>query len=237
MPLSSVYLSWPRPASGSSYAADHAHAASGTSTCAWQPPQAAPPCHAAALLRLVNAMLRCALPRVPQLLDSRVIACEKPSGGVRPTAMGEALVRIASLCAKKVCPELTEPLAPLQLGIDVLGGAECGGHMLRAGHAADPGCVTIQVDWANVFNMVRRQDMLPAVAQHAKPALAYVGWLYNGHTHLWLQSALASEGLIMSQSGVCQGEPLAPALVALTVLRANAAHAAGCAGGAHPRHP
>jgi hypothetical protein len=90
--------------------------------------------------------------------------------------------------------------------------------MLRAGHAADPGCVTIQDDWANAFNVVRHEDMLPAVAKHAEAAMPYFSWRYGGHTRLWLQGAPASAGPIMSQSGVLQGEPLAPALFALTAL-------------------
>jgi hypothetical protein len=66
--------------------------------------------------------------------------------------------------------------------------------------------------------MVRRSAVLPAVKQHAEAALAYVSWLYGGHTRLWLQGAPASACPIMSQSGVRQGEPLAPALFALTAL-------------------
>jgi hypothetical protein len=46
----------------------------------------------------------------------------------------------------------------------ISGGTQIIGHALRAGMVADPGCITVQVDWRNAFNTVCRDCMLAAIA-------------------------------------------------------------------------
>jgi hypothetical protein len=36
----------------------------------------------------------------------------------------------------------------------ILGGSRIVSHALRAGMAADPGCITVQVDWQSAFNTI-----------------------------------------------------------------------------------
>jgi hypothetical protein len=75
-------------------------------------------------------------------------------------------------------------LAPLRLAVGVLGEAQVTGHALSAGIAADPGCVTVQLDWNNV-NSLSRQQMLDAVAERAPALMSLVIWAYH-----WLHSGL-----------------------------------------------
>jgi hypothetical protein len=98
--------------------------------------------------------------------------------------------------------------------VGVSGGSQIAGHALRAGIAADPGCVTVQVDWQNAFNTLRRDRMLAAVQQRCPALLPMVAWTYGGHSRLLLERA---EAVVLSQSGVHQGDPLGPLLFALTL--------------------
>ena len=61
------------------------------------------------------------------------------------------------------CPGAGQALAPLQLGVGVRGGSQIIGHAISSGIAADPNCVTLQLDYRNAFNSICRSSMLKAV--------------------------------------------------------------------------
>jgi hypothetical protein len=89
------------------------------------------------------------------------------------------------------------------------------GHALPAGLSADPSCVTVQVDWRNAFNTLRRDRILDAVAQHCTALLPMAAWAYGRHSHLLVHQSLGT--VVSSQSEVRQGNPLGPLLFALTL--------------------
>lgn len=171
-----------------------------------------------AALRLINAIISGKLPHLPELLDSTLIALEKPGagGGVRPIAIGEVWLRLAGLCAMASCPGAGQALAPLQLGVGVRGGSQIIGHALSSGIAADPDCVTLQVDWSNAFNTLSRTAMLEAVAKLQPSLLRFAIWAYGQPSRLHVSGAPAGTPPIMSERGVRQGDPCGPLFFALT---------------------
>ncbi|CAI5512504.1 unnamed protein product [Closterium sp. Naga37s-1] len=82
------------------------------------------------LLLLANVVNRLASSFQSQLvrdllLPSCLIALKKPGGGVRPIAMGEALLRVVAKAAlHSLGPQIREFFLPVQFGIAILGGAE-----------------------------------------------------------------------------------------------------------------
>jgi hypothetical protein len=122
--------------------------------------------------------------------------------------------RLAALCALAAYPNAGRSLAPQQLAVGISGGSQVVGHTLRAVTAVEPGCITAQVDWQNASNTVRRDCMLAAVAQRCPALLSMVAWAYGQHSRLLVQH---SEVVVRSQSGVRQGDPLGPLLLALTL--------------------
>lgn len=159
-------------------------------------------------LHVINAIVSGALPHVPALLDSKLIGIEKPGGcGLRPIAIGEAWMRLAGLCAMAACPDAGRTLAPLQLGVGVSGGSHIIGHAISAGIAADPECVTIQLDWRNAFNSISRGAMLNAIAARQPTLLPFAAWTYKQAGRLFVDGMPEGTPPILSECGVRQGDP------------------------------
>lgn len=170
-----------------------------------------------ATLAFVNHMLSGKMPRHPSLLDSSLVGLQKPDGGVRPIAIGEALYRIAGLCAMTACEDIGRSLAPLQLAVGVSGGVEALVHAVRSALAADPDAALLTVDMANAYNTVDRSALFAAVQRHVPSLLAYVQWSYGAPTDLHIVGASADTAPVSSCTGLRQGDTLAQFLFGLVL--------------------
>jgi hypothetical protein len=160
-----------------------------------------------AVLALINAIVGGKLPHVPCLLDSTLLGFEKPGGnGIRPIAIGEVWLRLAGLCAMAACPGAGQALAPLQLGVGVKGGSQILGHAIRTGVAADPSCVTIQLDFRNAYNTLGRGPALAAITKKQPSLALYANWVYRQRSRLFAAGAPAGTPPVWSECGLRQGE-------------------------------
>ena len=148
----------------------------------------------------VNDLLSGDIPHCHLLLASRLNALEKPQGGVRPIPIGEAFLRLSSICALSTAQNAADLLAPLQIGVGISGGAEIPGHSLRPDFC-NPDVVTVQVDLQNAFNLANRGDMVHAIADKLPILLPYVLMAYQQRSPLVIQQADGSHDVLWSEAG------------------------------------
>ena len=170
-----------------------------------------------AILDFVNAALAGHLPVWEALRAYRLIPLRKQPDGVRPIAIGALWLRLVDKCAMAVGADLGKAMAPLQMGVGVSGGAQCVGHAVKAGIAAHPDHVTLQIDCKNAFNSLCRTSMLRAIATAATPLLPLVTWMYSEASPLLVLGASRTATSLWSKQGVRQADPREPLFFALTV--------------------
>ena len=116
---------------------------------------------------------------------------------------------------KLVMDEMTDLLAPRQLGYGVSGGAEAAVHAARQYLSnLEPGSAVVKLDFSNAFNALRRDKMLEAVQALAPAIYPFVHSVYSAPSDL-----LWGDKSITSSEGVQQGDPLGPLLFCLTIHR------------------
>jgi hypothetical protein len=54
----------------------------------------------------------------------RLVMLDKPSGTLRPIAVGECLLRLLDKVLLKQCADIWQSFAPVQLGVSIAGGAQ-----------------------------------------------------------------------------------------------------------------
>lgn len=185
--------------------------------------EAGPPGGSVALLEqlteVVNLLARGqACPNAaPVFAGASLVALPKPSGGVRPIAIGEVLRRLTGKCLMAtVRSELRSCFWPVQVGVGTPAGAELAVHTVRAWmhrQQESTGKVLVKLDFRNAFNEISRQAVVSA-AHAAFPGLArYTTWCYAHPSYLHFGSSTT----VLSAGGVQQGDPLGPLLFAAAI--------------------
>ena len=152
----------------------------------------------------------------PVFFGARLVALTKRNGGVRPIAVGLTLRRlVAKVAIHFVLDDVTNLLAPRQLGVGVKGGAEAAVHAARSYlRHLRPGNVMVKLDFRNAFNSIRRDRMLEATRSFTPDIYPFVHSSYSAPSSLFW-----GEKVILSSEGVQQGDTLGPLLFSLTILR------------------
>lgn len=149
-------------------------------------------------------------PDVRQRLDRcRLVGLGKPDGGVRPIAVGEALLKIAGkVLFATYKPEIVKHFGTLQFGCLKDGGCETIVHNVR--WDVRSGMYVLTIDQSNAFNSPHRQAI--ARALYDVPGFACFQRMfqfeYGDHSELLFFSSGAYYNSVWSQRGTRQGSAL-----------------------------
>ncbi|WP_331035221.1 reverse transcriptase domain-containing protein [Lactovum miscens] len=153
------------------------------------------------------------------LTSSKLIAIDKPNGGLRPIAIGELFTRISGRFLTKLVEKKTNDFfSPVQFGIGVQNGSEKVVHSVRQELLnSQKENVLLSIDVRNAFNTVNRKEVLQELFNNNDfaPLWKFAGFSYSDPAQLLLQTG----HFIKSKTGVRQGDPLSSFLFGLTIQK------------------
>ena len=147
---------------------------------------------------------------------SRLIGIRKPDGKLRPIAIGDIWLRLASKVAMaQNNSRFSSFFKPHQLGVSIPGGCEiiatiCG---LFRRHSKN-NFVIKSMDISNAFNSIDREAIINVLQVEFHSLVNYFLWSYGSESQLFDSSG---KFIGHSYSGVKQGDPAGPALFALGI--------------------
>ena len=138
-----------------------------------------------------------------------IVGIPKPGGGVRPIAIGETFLKVASALAMRYCArDITALFGDTQFGIARPGGAEEIVHrtrcFVRASHRSE---IVVTLDFSNAFNSPSRDALWKAVKQ-SLPRLSGIFAVEYAQASVLLYRATSQS--IFSTRGTRQGSVCGP---------------------------
>jgi hypothetical protein len=146
------------------------------------------------------------------------IALSKAAGGYRPISMGETLRRILGRSASHQCTEdISTYFEPLQLGVGVENGCEKIINTARALLIEHPEFVILACDVKNAFNSMSRDCFMRELMEQEqfRHLLPLVSQFYSSPGQCIVRGARGEYGIISSESGQQQGDPVGNLLFGL----------------------
>ena len=153
----------------------------------------------------------------------RLVALQKPSGGVRGLVVGDFLRRlVARTIAQLFAPAFDSACHPYQYALSTRAGSEALVHSLQLATEADPTLTILSVDGIGAYDHVSRSAMLLALhnANAANQALPFARMFYSTpSTYTWVDQQGEAHAINQAEGGE-QGDPLMPALFSLALHQA-----------------
>ena len=148
----------------------------------------------------------------------RLIALQKPSGGVRGLVVGDFLRRlVARSLAQHYAQDFDAKCHPYQYALSTRAGTEALIHTLQLTTELDPDQTIFSVDGIGAYDHVSRASMLQGLLNtpNAQAALPFVRQFYSQpSTYLWTDDTGQVHRITEADGGE-QGDPLMPALFSL----------------------
>ena len=166
-------------------------------------------------LRLANATIPSTIAAAIGLGLGRMIALQKPSGGVRGLVVGDFLrCLVARSLAQHYASDFDAKCHPFQYALSTRAGTEAFIHTLQLTTELDPSQTILSVDGIGAYDHVSRASMLQGLRHtpHAQDALPFVRLFYSQpSTYLWVDDGGHVHRITQADGGE-QGDPLMPAL-------------------------
>ena len=148
---------------------------------------------------------------------------QQPNGGTRPIAMGEVLYKIAGQYQLSLIPNGPGSMFPkIQFGVGIKAGIDKAFHettmLLEEKDDQGGERMALLIDFCNAFNSVSRHAIDRALQKAGAPLARlrkFFLWSYDEPSILGFYDGSMLMGVINSESGVKQGDPLGPFLFAL----------------------
>ena len=151
----------------------------------------------------------------PDFYGATLIALRKSGGGIRPIAVGNTFRRLtAKLACLTVKENISQYFHPYQLGFGTPRGCEAIIHSVRTFLQLNEmsNKILLKLDFKNAFNTVERDSMLQAIREQTPKMYAFMWQAYRYPSNLYYGS-----DVILSQTGVQQGDPAGPLLFSLVL--------------------
>ena len=135
--------------------------------------------------------------------------------GVRPIAVGETFRRIVGRAVMRIIEsDVLSAIAPYQLCISIPSACEVGAHVMRRLFDQDNVQGILFVDASNAFNSLNR-----VAALHNVPLVCpALGRVFQNTYAKPIRLFVVAGSEILSTEGTCQGDPLAMALYAVSIM-------------------
>ena len=119
--------------------------------------------------QVVELMARASIPEevLKAIRMGRMIALQKPSGGVRGIVAGDIIRRLVSrTIAQQIRKKVEKATAPFQYALSTRAGYECIAHAIQAMTDANPQCTVLSVDGIGAYDTISRRAMLSGLVRH-----------------------------------------------------------------------